>query len=106
MGGGAPPGTLAGHGPGARGPQSYAAGAATTYCFTAATDTPLVVSHDLNCHVIGCDGRLRASYQQLVSPGSTAESGLRVHAGETVYLVHRPRRVRLRVDGGDGGQRG
>ncbi len=71
------------------GPNAIAAGSHTFYCYRACTDSPIQILHNNNCHVVGSDGLLRASYQQLVSPGATTASGTMVAAFDALYVIQR-----------------
>jgi hypothetical protein len=71
------------------GPTTIAAGTHTAWIYRACTDSPVQVAHTNNCHIIGTDGLLRASYQQLVAPGSTVLSGTSVRANEALILNQR-----------------
>ena len=70
-------------------PFAIALGSHAAFTFTACTAHPLTVTHTNNLHLVGADGKLRASYQQLVSPGSTILAGTSLAANEVVYLLNR-----------------
>jgi hypothetical protein len=71
------------------GPFTLAAGTSTTHIYRACCESPIVVNHNNNVTVVAADGTLKASYQQLVAPGSTTQAGTTVRTGEVIYVIQR-----------------